>query len=192
MLGAYTSIGEGILLSVFSLIDQSMLNKISIEELVKSIEGPDKNYALNLVKKTGRFRNKMIILFTDGKNNAGIPPQYPLWLCKMLGIKVYFAALESTGATGLSPDEQERQKNLLIQGVLETGGKYYEMNIIEQIEEFYKEIDRLETARLEFGTFEKKEDLYFWPALLAIFLVGASISLENLFPRIQQRQRRRK
>jgi Ca-activated chloride channel family protein len=191
MLGIYTSIGEGIFISILSLIDPDTIQKIKqenpnfINELIKSIEGEDKTYALNLVKKLGRFRNRMIVLFTDGKNNAGIEPQHPLWLCKMLGIKVHFAALESTGATGLSETEQIRQKNLLIERVLETGGEYFEMSKIEQAREFYEEVDRLETARLELGSFEKKKELYFWPTLFALILVATVIILENIFPRIQ-------
>ncbi len=184
MLGAYTSIGEGIFLSILSILDQETLEDINIPALVQSLEG-DHIYALGLVKKTGRFNNRVIILFTDGKNNAGIEPKYPMWLAKMLGIKVYFVALESTSYTGLSPDEQKRQKELLIQGVLETGGKYYEASKIEQVEEFYDDIDRLETARLGMETFEKREDLYFWPVLLVLIIILTGAVLENIFPRIQ-------
>ncbi len=187
MLGSHTSIGEGIFLSTLSLLDQDMLKDINIPELVKSLEG-DRIYALNLVRKLGRFqfRNKIIILFTDGKNNAGIEPFHPLWFAKMLGIKFYFAALESSGPTGLSEEEQKKQKELLIQGVLETGGKYFEMNIVEQAQEFYNEIDRIETARLEIlPGLEKKTDLYFWPVLIALMLIAVVILLESIFPRIQ-------
>ena len=185
MLGSYTSIGEGILLSILSLIDQNSLHDINIETLVKSIEDEDKAYALQIIKKLGRFKNRIIVLFTDGKNNAGIEPKYPLWLAKMLGIKVYFAALESTGETGLSEEEQARQKSLLIEGVSETGGKYFETGVMEQCREFYEEIDRLETARLEFSGFEVKKDFYFWPAVSALILIIIAIILENIFPRIQ-------
>ncbi|MDP3051905.1 MAG: VWA domain-containing protein, partial [bacterium] len=172
MLGSYTSIGEGIFLSILSLIDQDTLKDINISALVESIESQDKTYALELVKKLGRYRNRIIILFTDGKNNAGIEPMYPLWFCKMLGIKVYFAALESTGVTGLSEKEEVRQKECLIQGVFDTGGKYFEMGFVEKVKEFYDEIDRLETARLEITAgLEKKADLYFWPVLIGLMLV---------------------
>ena len=185
MLGVYTSIGEGIFLSILSLIDQNSLCDINIETLIKSIESEDKAYALKIIKKLGRFKNRVIVLFTDGKNNSGIEQKYPLWLAKMLGVKVYFAALESTGATGLSEEEQARQKGLLIQGVLETGGKYFETSVIEQCQEFYEEIDRLETAKLEFAGFEIKKDLYFWPTIFALILIVTAIILENGFPRIQ-------
>ncbi|MDP1629149.1 MAG: hypothetical protein Q8L57_00860 [bacterium] len=184
MLGAFTSIGEGITLSILSLLDQENLKDIDFPTLIQSLEG-DRLYALDLVKKLGRFRNRMIILFTDGKNNAGIEPAYPLWLAKMLGIKVYFAALESTGSSGLSEEEERRQKELLIQGVLETGGKYFEMGIVEQTWEFYEEVDRLETARLKLIGFEKKEDLCFWPVMAALILAITAVILENIFPRIQ-------
>jgi Ca-activated chloride channel family protein len=190
MLGLYTSIGEGIFLSVLSLIEPEAICEIKKEnpnyfnDLQQSIE-EDKTYALTLVKKIGRFRNRIIVLFTDGKNNSGIEPRYPLWLCELLGIKVYFAALESTGPTGLSPEEEEREKSLLIEGTLKTGGKYYEMEVAEQSREFYEEIDRLETARLEFRGFEKKKDLYFWPVLFAFIAIGIAVILENIFPRIQ-------
>ncbi len=185
MFGSHTSVGEGIFLSILSSIDQNSLRDINIETLVKSIEGEDKTYALQIIKKLGRFKNRIIILFTDGKNNAGIEPKYPLWLAKMLGVKVYFAALESTGGTGLSEEEQERQKGLLIQGVIETGGKYFETSVMEQCQEFYEEIDRLETARLEFAGFEVKYDLYFWPAAFTLILIVIAIILENGFPRVQ-------
>ena len=185
MLGLYTSIGEGIFLSILSIFDQDTLDDIDVETLYQSLESNDRSYALDLVKKIGRFRNRIIILFTDGKNNSGIEPSYPLWLAKILGIKVHFAALESTGYTGLSEEEEARQKELLINGVLETGGKYFEMGVVEQVRDFYEEVDRLETARLEMAGFEKKAELYFWPALGALILILIAAVLENIFPRIQ-------
>ncbi len=184
MLGSYTSIGEGIFLSVLSILDQETLKDIDVPALVQSLED-NHAYALGLVKKTGRLNNRVIILFTDGKNNAGIEPKYPLWLAKMFGIKVYFVSLESTGPTGLSPSEEKQRKDELIQGVLQTGGKYYEANIVEEVEKFYKDIDLLETARLEMETFEKMEDLCFWPVMAALVLIVFGVILETAFPRIQ-------
>lgn len=191
LLGVFTSIGEGIFISILSLMEPDVIREIKkenpdyINDLRRSIESGDQTFALNLVRKLGRFRNKIIVLFTDGKNNRGMEPRYPLWLCKALGIKVYFGALESTAATGLSEEEEVRQKNLLIDGLLQTGGRYYEMEIAEQSREFYEEIDRLETATLEFENFEVKKDIYFWPVFLALITVGLIVILENIFPRIQ-------
>ncbi len=191
MLGFYTSIGEGIFISILSLVDYDALQKIKqgnpnyFNDLEKSIESEDKTYALNVIRELGRLKNCVIVLFTDGKNNAGIEPAYPLWLCKMLGIKVHLGALESTGATGLSEEEQARRKALLIGGVLETGGKYFEMNIIEQAREFYEEVDKLETAHLKFKNFETRKDIFFWPIVITLIAIGVIISLENIFPRIQ-------
>lgn len=185
MLGMYTSIGEGIFLSVISLLDQETLQRLDVSALYESLKSEDRGYALDFVKKTGRFNNRIIVLFTDGKNNAGIEPIHPLWLAKMLGIKVYFAELESTGATGLSPEEEEEQQKLLRNGVLETGGKHFEMSVVEQVKEFYEEIDRLETARLKMKEFEKKTKLYFLPVVGALILIFAAALLENIFPRIQ-------
>jgi len=190
MLGSYTSIGEGIFISILSLIEPSVIQAIKkenadyINDLTESIEAEDKTFALNFVKRVGYFRNQVIVLFTDGKNNAGIEPKYPLWLCKMLGIKVYFGALESTGATGLSSGEEIRQKNLLIEGTLATGGKYFEMQVTEQARKFYEEIDRLETARLEFENVEFKKSVAFMPVFIALILIGLVIVFENIFPRV--------
>lgn len=185
LLGGFTSIGEGLLISTLSCLDYDKLQLINIPELIKSLDSEEKAYALDVVAIVGSLKNHIIILFTDGKNNAGIEPYRVLWLDRMLEIKVYFASLESTGATGLSKEEEEKQKNLLIEGVVSTGGIYSEMNIVENVESFFDEVDRLETARLEFGEYEKMIPFYRTPLLFAIVLICVLFALENRYPRIQ-------
>jgi hypothetical protein len=185
MLGAYTSIGEGLLVSIFSCIDHKTLEKINITKLVKSIEEGDRTYALEAAKKIGHLKNRVIILFTDGKNNSGIEPEHAFYLAKILGIKVHFGSLESTGATGLTEAEEKREKEKIIKGVTETGGVYMEMNVAENLELFFGEIDRLETARLEFSFGEQKKSLRSYFIFAASFFIVLLFAFENIYPRIQ-------
>lgn len=186
MLGSHTAIGDGILVSVFSLLDYEILKTIDTRELSKSLDTEDKLYAQEVVKKVGRLNNCMIILFTDGVNNSGIEPKNALWLARMLGIKIHFAALKSTGPTGYSSFEEEQKiKQGLIEGVIVTGGIYSEMDLIEKVEDFFNEVDRLETARMALASYEREKRYRDIPLIIAAFLIIAGFALENVFPRIQ-------
>lgn len=191
MLGTHTSIGEGIWVSLLALLDKEFKG-VDRDLLKKSIDaygGPDKTkleYASFIAKRIGKVkqRNKVIILFTDGLNNRGIEPFRVLWWAGEIGLKVYFIAFSPGGATGIAgPDEAKRIKDLLIAGVKNTGGEYYESADIRDTARFYDEIDRIEKAAVYVDASAKRISAYGLLASAGLIMSIALFLLECLVRR---------
>lgn len=136
--------------------------------------------------KNSKTKSKIIILLTDGVNNAGnISPIIAAEAAKALKIKIYTIAV---GTKGLSPypmkDYYGRTvyRNIPIEIDEEslrkiadtTGGKYYLATDTEKLRNIYDEINRLEKSNIEhFGYREYSELFYFFliPGMMLLILV---------------------
>ena len=149
MVGSYTSIGEGIFTCLSSMLDQEFQNqKVDRFRLRESLEKDDWTYPQFVAKKLGRMKNRIIVLFTDGVNNAGIEPVTMVQFARMLGIKVYFSVLESSGSTGVSMDEEVVRRDALRNAVRTTGGFDFATAVAEDVEKHYDQIDKFEAAKV--------------------------------------------
>lgn len=191
MVGVFTSIGEGLFVTLMALLDKEMGDKFDIERLKASIVSKDKSYALELVNyikriKKAELKNKVLILFTDGLYNSGIDPSDVFWLMhkERLGIKTYFVAVKPSSATGLSVAERIKHKKEIIRGVLATGGQYFEAEEMGEVKEFYNEIDRIEKSKIVVEFKISQKNLYFWPTFIALILVGAMVVVRSIWLKI--------
>ncbi|GMQ78749.1 MAG: VWA domain-containing protein [Anaerolineae bacterium] len=129
--------------------------------------------------------SKVIILLTDGVNNAGqIDPLTAAEAAKALGIKVYTIGAAKPGMVpvpvqGLLGGTQiVQQESVLDEDVLQqvadiTGGLYFRAEDTEGLKEVYDEINSLEQSQIEVQVFNQYRELAGWlivPALM-IFLV---------------------
>lgn len=139
--------------------------------------------AVNRLKES-KAKSKVIILLTDGVNNAGfIDPKIASELAAEFGIKVYTIGIGSNGMA-LSPigintyngDFQygmakvEIDEALLQQIAATTGGKYFRATDNQKLEEIYEEIDELEKTEVEEFKYTNYEER-FRPLLLAAGLL---------------------
>jgi Ca-activated chloride channel family protein len=140
--------------------------------------------ALNRLKDT-EAKGKVVILLTDGINNAGrISPLTAAEAAKALGIKIYTIG---AGTRGLAPypakdmfgrTVYQRIKIPIDEETLKkvaraTGGLYFRATDTESLREIYKEIDSLEKIPIEEkGYVEYRElfHLFLIPGLIIIFL----------------------
>ena len=178
MLGSYTSIGEGFWVSLLALLDKEFKG-VDRDLLKKSIDSYGASnvakleYANLIAKRLGKTkqRNKVIVLFTDGLNNRGVEPFKVLWWAGEIGLKAYFIAFTPGGATGITgPDEARRIKDLLIAGVRNTGGEYYESKDIRDTARFYDEIDRIEKAAVYVDAATRRVAAYGLLAMLGLIM----------------------
>lgn len=141
--------------------------------------------SLNRLKDT-EAKSKIIILLTDGVNNAGkISPLTAAQVAKALGIKIYTIGV---GSKGLVPyPVQDLWDRTVYQNVQidideailkkiadETDGKYYRATDTESLREIYKEIDSLEKITIEETGFYEYKELFpnfLIPGLLIIIMV---------------------
>ena len=142
--------------------------------------------------KDSKAKSKVIILLTDGVNNAGfIEPETASQIAKEYGIKVYTIGIGTNGNAmfpyAYAPNggflfkmmPVEIDVNLLQAIARNTGGKYYRANSNDKLESIYNEINKLETTEiqeLKFYDYDEKYRLFVW---IALGLVLIEIGLRN-------------
>jgi Ca-activated chloride channel family protein len=142
--------------------------------------------------KDSKAKSKVIILLTDGVNNAGfIEPETASNIAKQYGIKVYTVGIGSNGMA-MSPYAISPQGKLLFQMMKveideqlmrniarATDGKYFRATSNNKLAEIYASINKLETTEIEelkFYDYDEKFRPFIW---LAGFLLLAEIGLRN-------------
>ncbi len=141
-----------------------------------------------------KSRSRVIILVTDGVNNAGsIDPIVAASLAARYGIKIYAIGVGSEGPVPLPIKRQnpftgeietiyqhirgEIDEKTLRAIAAATGGEYFRATDARAMSEVLDRIDRLEKSRLTAPKTEVVEELYVWPlagglALLLFSLTG--------------------
>lgn len=140
--------------------------------------------AVNRLKDSDA-KSKVVVLLTDGVNNAGyIRPATAADVATEYGIRVYTIGVGSYGQA-LSPvrrgaDGQykfglttvEIDEELLQSISDQTGGKYYRATSKERLQRVYEEIDRLEKTEVEISVKKEYQELYYWPLIAGFLLLG--------------------
>ena len=134
--------------------------------------------------KDSKAKSKVIILLTDGVNNAGfIDPITAAELAKEFQIKIYSIGLGTNGFA-LSPVgidvrgkfnyanvQVEIDEKLLTQISEMTGGKYFRATDNNRLEEIYSDINKLERTEIEefkYYSVDEKFRYFLVPAILLI------------------------
>lgn len=109
--------------------------------------------------------SRVIILLTDGDNNAALDPLTAAEAAAALGIRVYTIGMGTFGMVPFpSPDggivlfESDFNEDVLQQIAQIGGGQYYHAEDIIRLREIYDEIDRLERSRVERQVFVPWQD----------------------------------
>ncbi len=139
--------------------------------------------------KDSKAESKVIILLTDGVNNAGfIDPKIASELAAQYDIKTYTIGVGSNGMAlspvAILPNGQFQYRNVpveideeLLQQIAQaTKGRYFRATDNTKLEEIYEEIDQLETTEIEETRFYNYQEHYRPLVLLA----GVLLILEML------------
>jgi len=138
--------------------------------------------------KDSKASSKVIILLTDGVNNAGtIGPVTAAEIAGEYGIRVYTVGVGSEGTAPFPVQtvfgQQVRQVEVEIdEGVLQdiadlTGGKYYRATDKRKLIEIYEQIDQLEKTILDTQDYTRKEEEYFPFLLIGLILITTELLL---------------
>ncbi len=131
-----------------------------------------------------KAESKVIILLTDGENNAGkIEPLTSAEMAEALGIRVYTIGVGSEGTARIpvrTPfgirymmQPVHIDEETLTQIADQTGGKYFRATSEKKLEAIYQEIDELEKTRIEFKEhrfFDERMHFFILPALILLLL----------------------
>lgn len=142
--------------------------------------------------KDSKAKSKIIILLTDGVNNAGfIEPETASDIAKEFGIKVYTIGIGTNGMAefpyAIAPNgsflfkmmQVEIDEELMKSIAKKTGGKYFRATSNKKLESIYKEINKLETTEIEELKFYDFDEKYRPFVLLAVLLLLIEFGLRN-------------
>ncbi|MEM7011997.1 MAG: VWA domain-containing protein [Verrucomicrobiota bacterium] len=136
-------------------------------------------------------KSKVIVLLTDGANNAGnLQPETAAELANTLGIRIYTIAVGTPGrhtiptVNGPLPLNQEFDQETLQAIADATNGKHFMAEDTSNLKNIFAFIDDLEVTEREARV--RVEPLDWFPFLIFIaiaLLVGRMIAMETLFKR---------
>jgi Ca-activated chloride channel family protein len=141
--------------------------------------------------KSSKTKSKIIILLTDGINNAGnISPVTAAEAAKAMKVKVYTIGV---GTKGLVPYPMkdmygrtvyqnipiEIDEESLRKIADETGGKYYRATDTESLKSIYDEINKLEKSNIEHFGYRQYNELFYFFLVPGLIILALEIFLSN-------------
>jgi Ca-activated chloride channel family protein len=140
--------------------------------------------------RSSTAKSRVIILATDGDNNAGeIPPVTAAKAAKELGIKIYTIGIGRKGKVPMPVPMQDpfsgqvfKQVQMVEVGFDEqvlvniadaTGGKYFRATDPEKLKEIYDQIDKMEKTVIRtkvYASFDEKFYPWLWAGFLLLLL----------------------
>lgn len=137
-----------------------------------------------------RSKSKIVILMTDGQNNAGkIQPLTAAEAAKALEVKTYTIGV---GIRGKAPFPQmtpfgkryvmtdvDIDEPTLTAIADKTGGKYFRADSTDTLRKIYDEIDTFEKTEAVVKKFVRREEKFWWFAVPGLFLLIVEVALAN-------------
>ncbi len=121
--------------------------------------------------KDSHAKKKIAILLTDGMNNVNtIPLDVAMKTVKKYGIKVYTVGIGNQG---------DFDPRVLQKIADKSGGKFYEANSEQKLQEIYATINRLEKSTIKANKYIKKRYLFAYPLSLALFFMMFLLLVRN-------------
>lgn len=146
--------------------------------------------SLNRLKKT-QAKSKVIILLTDGRNNAGaIAPLTAAEAAKALKVRIYTIGAGSEGMvpypvqdvfgnTVYQPVQVDLDEDMLKKIASLTGAQYFRATDTQSLKDIYREIDQMEKSPIEQKGYQEYRELFPCFLIPALILVMAEIILTH-------------
>ncbi len=147
-----------------------------------------------LATACARLRNaepttRIAVLLSDGESNAGVvTPNQAIETAKALGIRVYTIGVGSTGRAPFWGNDRFGRKAISYANVTldeeqlkhiadETGGRYFNVRSADSLENAFRDINELETTRIERAVYHQYNELFPWLAVPALALLALAVTL---------------
>ncbi len=145
--------------------------------------------AINRIRESQAI-SKVIILLTDGINNAGvIDPLTAAEIASVLGVRVYTIGVGSSGPvpypfqTPMGTQYQQVEipvdEDLLEEIATMTGGRYFWADNQTKLKEIYTEIDQMERSKIDVTEYSRNRDEYLPLVIIALFLLVIEVFFKN-------------
>ncbi|HIS34599.1 MAG TPA: VWA domain-containing protein [Candidatus Avirikenella pullistercoris] len=145
--------------------------------------------------KDSEAKSKVVILLTDGVNNAGqIAPLTAAEAASALGVKVYTIGIGSMG-TAPTPAIDAWGRQIFVQAPVKideavlrkiaqsTGGRYYRATDNKSLQDIYDQINSMEKTKIDVTNYVLYSEQYLVFALLALCSLIAEILVRHLYLR---------
>lgn len=173
---------HSVLINLFSQVSNGMLDD-------GTAIGMGLATAVSRIKES-KAKSKVIILLTDGCNNAGaISPEKAAEIAQTFGVRVYTIGIGTMGTaqipvqTPLGTRMQDMEVKIdepLLQNIADmTGGKYFRATDNKSLANIYSEIDQMEKTIMEVRHYTQRTDEYMPFAIAALLLLLAEVVLRN-------------
>ena len=147
--------------------------------------------------KDSAAKSKVVILLTDGENNAGkIDPQTAAKIAQALSVRVYTIGVGKEGGAPIpgnhpvygkvyarNPDGSLALTKLdvpLLRGIAETtGGQFFRATDADALKKIYAQILDLERTKFEVKQFERAKEYYRWATIPALALLALEVLLAH-------------
>jgi Ca-activated chloride channel family protein len=147
--------------------------------------------------KDSAAKSKVVILLTDGENNAGkIDPATAAKIAQALGVRVYTIGVGKEGGAPIpvnhpvygrvyarNPDGSlvlSKMDEGLLRSIAEsTGGQFFRATDADALRRIYAQILDLERTKFEVKRFERAAEYYRWAAMPALALLVLEVLLAN-------------
>ncbi len=174
----------------------SLLDQVTIAD--KSWDGTA--IGMGIVNAVNRLRDskaksKVIILLTDGVNNAGqIDPITASQIAKAYGIRIYTIGAGKQGTAMYPvqdpvfgkryvPMQVRIDEETLRKIAANTDGRYFRATDTRKLKQIYDEIGKLEKTKIEVKEYTRYEELYLYFTIAALFFLLLEIVLANTWLR---------
>jgi len=136
-------------------------------------------------------KSKVIVLLTDGQNNAGkVSPLMAAEAAKALGVKIYTIGVgirgdapmpikDEFGQTQIVMAKVDVDEDMLAKIANETGGKFYRATDTEALQKVYTEIDQLEKTTHHVRKYETYREMFAFALIPGLLLFGAELGLSQ-------------
>lgn len=148
--------------------------------------------AVNRLKES-EAKSKVVILLTDGVNNAGqIAPLSAAEIAQAYGIKVYtvgvgkqgfapYPFIDAWGKTRYQQAKVEIDEQILTDIAARTGGEYFRATDKRSLQEIYDRINRLEKIRIDTDDYVQYNELFVGYLLWALGLLCIEFIVRRLW-----------
>lgn len=141
--------------------------------------------------KGSEAKSKVVILLTDGSNNAGsISPLTAAEIARQFNVRVYTVGVGTKGyapypvMTPFGDVQYQRMKVDIDEPTLSkiasvTGGKYFRATDNRKLKDIYEQIDKMEKAKIDVTQYHKKTELFLPFAVFALLLLLLEFIFRN-------------
>jgi Ca-activated chloride channel family protein len=115
--------------------------------------------------KEAKGKSKIIIVATDGENNAGIAPMTAAEMAAKAGIRMHGIVISNV------IHSWENEKSLMTEITQKTGGLNFRATNLNTMVDVYRQIDKMEKSKFEQRKFRVYDELHPWLVLPAFSLL---------------------